>query len=252
MEYTVKALAELSGVTPRTLRWYDRVGLLKPARFSEAGYRFYGPAEVNRLQQILFYRELGFSLENIADILNDPAFDAQAALQGHLRALREKREQLDALILTVEQTILNEKGELNMTDKEKFEAFKSKQVEENEKIYGKEAREAYGDEEVEASNRNMMAMTQEEYERWQALDRQIKEGLEAAVKAGEDPAGSEGQRLAELHREWLAFTMKPYDPKRHRGIAELYVLDERFTAYYDSKVPGCAQFLRDSIIIYTE
>ena len=252
MEYTVKALAELSGVTPRTLRWYDRVGLLKPARFSEAGYRFYGSAEVDRLQQILFYRALGFSLEKIADILNDPAFDAQTALQGHLRALREKRKQLDSLILTVEQTILNEKGELNMTDKEKFEAFKGKRVEENERLYGKEAREAYGDEEVEASNRNMMGMTQEEYECWQALDQELKEGLAAAVKAGEDPGGPEGQRLAELHRKWLTFTVKPYDPKRHRGIAELYVLDERFTAYYDSKVPGCAQFLRDAIVVYTE
>lgn len=251
MEYTVKGLAELSGVTPRTLRWYDKMGLLKPGRTSEAGYRFYGPNEVDRLQQILFYRELGFSLEHIAAVLNDPSFDAQKALQSHLSALKERREQLDALILTVEQTIRKTKGELSMTDHEKFEAFKRKRVEENEEAYGPEIRKAYGDETVDASNQAVMGMTQEEYERWKALDLEIREALEAAVRAGEAPTGAEGQRIARLHREWLTFTVKPYDPKQHKGIAELYVLDERFTAYYDKQVPGCAQFLRDAIAAYT-
>lgn len=75
MEYTVKALADLAGVTPRTLRWYDRIGLLKPLRTTEAGYRLYGPAQLDRLQDILFYRELGLDLASIRTILDDPAFD---------------------------------------------------------------------------------------------------------------------------------------------------------------------------------
>ena len=83
MEYTVKALADLAGVTPRTLRWYDRIGLLKPLRTTEAGYRLYGPAQLDRLQDILFYRELGLDLASIRTILDDPAFDRQAALQSH-------------------------------------------------------------------------------------------------------------------------------------------------------------------------
>lgn len=251
MEYTVKGLADLAGVTPRTLRWYDKIGLLKPGRTSEAGYRFYGPKEVDRLQQILFYRELGFPLEHIAAVLNDPSFDAQKALQSHLSALKERREQLDGLILTVEQTIRKTKGELCMTDREKFEAFKRKRMEENEEAYGKEIRKAYGDGVVEASNQAMMGMSKEEYERWQALDLEIREALEAALRAGETPTGLEGQRIAKLHREWLTFTVKPYDLKRHKSIAELYVLDERFTAYYDRQVPGCARFLRDAVAAYT-
>ena len=83
MEYTVKALADLAGVTPRTLRWYDRIGLLKPLRTTEAGYRLYGPAQLDRLQDILFYRELGLDLASIRTILDDPGFDRQAALQSH-------------------------------------------------------------------------------------------------------------------------------------------------------------------------
>lgn len=87
MEYTIKQLADLSGVTPRTLRWYDREGLLRPGRATEAGYRIYGPKEVDRLQEILFYRELGFSLADIRRLLDDPAYDRQAALQSHLAEL---------------------------------------------------------------------------------------------------------------------------------------------------------------------
>lgn len=87
MEYTVKALADLAGVTPRTLRWYDRIGLLKPLRTTEAGYRLYGPAQLDRLQDILFYRELGLDLASIRTILDDPAFDRQAALQSHMAEL---------------------------------------------------------------------------------------------------------------------------------------------------------------------
>ena len=121
MKYTVKQLAALSGVTPRTLRWYDLEGLLKPLRRTDAGYRLYGPQEVDRLQQILFYRELGLELSAIRRLLDDPAFDREAALQSHLAALEARRTRLDALILTVKKTL---KGASMMSDLEKFECFK--------------------------------------------------------------------------------------------------------------------------------
>ena len=110
MEYTVKALAELSGVTARTLRWYDQKGLLKPLRVSDAGYRIYGPEQVDRLQLILFYRALGLELSAIRSILDDPGFDRLAALQSHLAELVGRREQLEKLILTVRKTIEEAKG----------------------------------------------------------------------------------------------------------------------------------------------
>lgn len=251
MEYTVKELAELSGVTPRTLRWYDKLGLLKPGRTTGAGYRLYGPAEVDRLQQILFYRELGLPLGEIRDILDAPDFDRRGALQSHLLALRKRREQLDALIGTVERTLLDEKGEIEMSDKEKFEGFKRELAEENDRLYGAEAREKYGPGPVEDSRKNLMGLSQEQFRCWQELDRELREGLAAAVRAGEDPAGAEGQRLARLHREWLTLLMPDCDDARQAGLGELYVADQRFTAYYDGEVPGCARFLRDAILART-
>ena len=163
MEYTVKALADLAGVTPRTLRWYDRIGLLKPLRTTEAGYRLYGPAQLDRLQDILFYRELGLDLASIRTILDDPAFDRQAALQSHLAELEARRARLDDLILTVQRTINDIKGGTKMTDQEKFEAFKRRTVEANETAFGQEIREKYGDEEMDRANACVLALTQEEY-----------------------------------------------------------------------------------------
>ena len=251
MEYTVKALAERSGVTPRTLRWYDRLGLLKPGRLTQAGYRLYGPAEVDRLQQILFYRELEVPLAEIGAILDDPNFDRQAALEEHLRALSDRRSRLDDLILTVQQTLQEAKGEIMMQDKEKFRAFQKKAVEANEIRYGKEARGCYGDAAVNASNSAFLSMDQEEHRAREALGAEINAALTDAVRSGEDPAGAEGQRIAALHARWLCFGGQKYDPARHAGIAELYPADQRFTDYYDGEVPGCAVFLRDAVKIYT-
>lgn len=251
MEYTVNELARLAGITSRTLRWYDRVGLLTPERLTEAGYRVYGPGQVDRLQQILFYRELGLPLKEIKAVLDDPEFCPEAALQSHLQALKERQDRLNRLIVTVEQTLLNRKGEIQMTDSEKFAAFQKKAVEENEAKYGPEIREKYGDAVVDTANQALLGMDQEKKEAWDALGGQIREALTEAVKGGEDPTGAEGQRIAQLHKKWLSFVFKEYDPGRHAGIAQLYVADERFTAYYDREVPGCASFLRDAVLRLT-
>ena len=224
MEYTVKALADLAGVTPRTLRWYDRIGLLKPLRTTEAGYRLYGPAQLDRLQ---------------------------AALQSHLAELEARRARLDDLILTVQRTINDIKGGTKMTDQEKFEAFKRRTVEANETAFGQEIREKYGDEEMDRANACVLALTQEEYAQWKSLGGEIHTALVTAVKAGADPAGPEGQRIAALHRRWLSYSWESYTPQAHVGLAELYVSDPRFTAYYDREVPGCAAFLRDAVRTYT-
>lgn len=252
MEYTVKALAELSGVTPRTLRWYDRMGLLKPDRLTQAGYRLYGPAEVDRLQQILFYRELEVPLADISAMLDDPNFDRQLALEGHLRALRDRRARLDNLILTVQQTLKEAKGEITMQDEEKFRVFQKEAVEANEARYGNEARDRYGDAAVNDFNAAFLSMDREEHHAWEVLGAEINAALAAAVRAEEDPAGAEGQRIAALHARWLCFGGQKYDPARHAGIAELYPADERFTAYYDEKVTGCAVFLRNAVRVYTK
>lgn len=149
MEYTVKKLANLSGISTRTLRYYDELELLKPARKNSSGYRLYGESEVDKLQQILFYRELGLELEQIKHIVNDPKFDSAHALVEHREKLLDKRMQLDLLITNVENTISAKKGVSIMADNEKFQGFKQKLVDDNEKQYGNETRGKYGDELVD-------------------------------------------------------------------------------------------------------
>ena len=252
MEYTVKALAKLAGVTPRTLRWYDREGLLKPLRITEAGYRIYGPKQVDRLQLILFYRALGLELSAIRSMLDDPRFDRLTALQSHLAELEARRARLDELILTVRKTIAEATGGTPMTDQEKFEAFKRRVVAANEEAYGREIRAKYGDAEADRANACVLALTQEEYNQWKALGGEIHSALVAAVQAGADPAGPEGQHIAALHRRWLSYSWEAYTPQAHAGLAELYTSDPRFTAYYDWEIPGCAAFLRDAVAAYVK
>ena len=135
-----------------------------------------------------------------------------------------------------------------MKDSEKFEAFKHDKIAQNEAKYGAEARAKYGDGAVDASNRMMMNMSPEAYAKWEKLDQEILSRLEAAVNAGEAPSGEEGKRIAQLHKQWLCCTWDKYTAQAHKGVAQMYTLDERFTQYYDRNVSGCAQFLRDAVM----
>jgi DNA-binding transcriptional MerR regulator len=251
MEYTVQKLGRMAGVSTRTLRYYDEIGILKPARINSSGYRIYGQAEVDRLQQILFYRELGVGLERIKEIVTAPSFDGAKALREHREKLLERREQLDLLIANVEKTIALTEGRITMSDKEKFEGFKQKLIEDNETKYGKEVREKYGNDTVERSNNKLKNMTQEEYEAVTKLGEEQLEVLAAAMKTG-DPAGELAQKAVDLHKQWLSFYWDGYSKEAHAGLAQMYVEDERFKAYYDKVQPGAAEFLRDAILIYTE
>ena len=125
MEYSIQELSRLSGVTTRALRWYDQIGLLKPGRVAENGYR-YGEAEVDRLQDILYYRALGVELAKIKECLDDPAFDRLTALRSHLSALEAEHERLEKLIRSVKDTIGAEERNEKMRDEQKFEAFKNR------------------------------------------------------------------------------------------------------------------------------
>lgn len=252
MEYSIRELSELAGVSARTLRYYDEIGLLAPLYVNDAGYRYYGEKELELLQQILFYRERGFSLQQISRILYQQEFDVLSALQEHLSELEEQRCRIERLISSVNLTIASMKGECEMSDKERFEAFKKKLVNENEERYGNEVREKYGDEEMDASNRKLLNMTEEDYERFQNLGKEIIKRLEEAVKAGEDPEGECGRRIVVLHKEWLGMTWKKYTEEAHKGIANMYIADEQFKCYYDKETPGCAEFLRRAVTSWVE
>jgi DNA-binding transcriptional MerR regulator len=250
MEYTVQKISHMAGISTRTLRYYDEIGILKPARINSSGYRIYGQAEVDRLQQIMLYREMGVNLDVIQDILSSKTFDEMAALKDHLVKLLAQRQQIEMLINNVEKTIESREGRRIMKDNEKFEGFKKKLVEDNEKKYGQEIREKYGEESVKASNAKMMNMTEAQYVEFEKLGQEVLDTLEKAFATG-DPAGELGQKTADLHRQWLCYTWDSYNKEAHAGLAQMYVDDERFTAFYDKKQPGLAVFLRDAIHIYT-
>lgn len=245
--YSVKEMADMAGVSARTLRYYDRIGLLKPAFTNEAGYRFYGEREVDLLQQILFYRERGIELGCIQDIIYNEDFDIRGALEEHLLELEKSKEHIDSLIRLVRRSILSMKGEEQMTDKEKFQAFKEDVVKRHEEMYGAEARKEYGDDEIDASQQKILNMSEEEYERFQSLGNEIRERLKEAVQSGISPESDEAGRIVTLHKEWLGMTWKKYTEEAHKAIANMYISDERFKLYYDREVPGCAEFLEKAI-----
>lgn len=249
MEYTVQKLANLSGISSRTLRYYDEMNLLKPARNS-SGYRIYGQLEVNKLQQILFYRELGLSLEHIEQLVNNPSFDGVKALNEHRSQLLGKRKQLDLLIANVEKTISSAEGGCSMTNEEKFKGFKQKMIDDNEKQYGKEIREKYGDATINESNSKVKNMTQAQHDEVTQLGNELAQTLANAFKTG-DPASDLAQKAADLHKQWLMYYWPQYSKEAHAGLGQMYVDDERFTAYYDKEQPGTAAFLRDAILIFT-
>lgn len=247
MEYSITQLSQLAGVSTRTLRHYDRIGLLKPSRVTPSGYRYYGHREVMLLQQILFYRHRGLELKIIKKSLYDEDFDMLKAMEDHLLALERQHCETEALIRTVKKTIRHMKGECEMADKEKFQALKEKLVHDNEKQYGEEVRRKYGEDQAAKANSKMMSLTQEQFEKMQELDEKILKLLEAGIQAGITADSAQAKEIAQLHRQWLSITVPKYSQSLHKGIAAIYIADERFTKYYDRNVDGCAQLLHDAV-----
>jgi len=240
----------MAGVSTRTLRYYDEIGILKPARINSSGYRIYGQKEVDLLQQILFYRALEVDLAAIKEIIASPGFDRIKALSEHREKLLEKKEQLNRLLVNLDKTIAAAEGRMTMSNQEKFEGFKKTIVEDNEKKYGKEVRAKYGDEAADKSNTKVLNMTREEYKCAERLAEEIKVTLAEAFRTG-DPSGEAAQKAVGLHRRWLCLYWDDYSKEAHANLGNMYVEDERFKAYYDADQPGTAEFLRDAILIYT-
>ena len=250
MEYSINKLAQLAGISPRTLRYYDEIGLLKPRRISN-GYRIYGQKEIDLLQQILLYRAMQIPLKDIASLLYSTDFDSRKALETHLSALLAKRKQIDRLIQNVRKTLEEKKGKYIMNDTEKFEGFKQEMIESNDVHYGQEIREKYGTDTIEASYQKIKNMTNAQHLELERLSQELAEALKTAVSDG-NPSSDAARHVCHLHKEWLSFYWPTYTPEAHRNLAQMYVDDERFTQHYDKIVPGGAVFLRDALNIYCQ
>ena len=244
-EYLVGDLARLSHVSVRTLHHYDGIGLLTPSARSAAGYRLYSDADLRRLRQILFYRELGFALEEIADILADPAAGTDDHLRRQHRLLRERRARDATLLGAIEREMEARKMGIALTPEEQFEIFGTDKLAE----YTEEAKQRWGDTDAwKQSERRAAAYTKED---WIAIkgeaDANIT-GFAEAMRAGEPPTGTAAMDLAEAHRQHLSRWFYDCDYQMHRGLAELYVSDPRYMAEYDKIEPGFSGYVHDAIL----
>ena len=243
MAYTVKQLADLAGVSVRTLHYYDEIGLLTPDAYGENGYRYYDEDALLRLQQILFFRELDFRLDEIKAIIDRPDFDVLRALQTHRVTLEGKAARLTGLLQTVDKTILRLKGELGMSDKELFEGF----AEEKQKQYAEEARRRYGSAEVDDSMKRWGNYSSAQKQQIVAEGEQIRRDLAASMGKGYDNPAVQ-QIVARWHQHLRYF----YEPsvERLRGLGQLYVDDPDFRANYAKLDPKLPEFFRDAITFY--
>jgi DNA-binding transcriptional MerR regulator len=242
---TVKQLSKLAGVTPRTLHHYDEIGLLKPTRVGDNGYRYYGEESILQLQQILFYRELGIPLEDIKKIMGRRDFDVLGALHSHKDALQKQVERLNRLIHTVDNTINHLKGHTIMSDKAYFEGFS----EEEQERYAAEAEELYGAESVRASMNTWKAYSAAEKKRIMEEGSQNYTDMIGVMPKG--PGSPEAQALVERWRKHMDYFWTP-NLDQLLALANGYNDDPRFKATFDKMHPELAEFMREAVRIYVE
>jgi DNA-binding transcriptional MerR regulator len=244
MEYTVKQLSRLAGVSVRTLHFYDEVGLLRPGRVGANGYRYYGQAALLRLQQILFYKELGLSLDEIREVLDQPEFDVAQALEAHRRALHERLGRLRRLITTVDRTIAYLKGETDMDAKELFAAFSDEQQAE----YEQQAEALWG-ESVRYSSRKWKAYTPAQKAQIKAEGQAIYQDL--LDQLDQPPASPAVQaNVARWHQHLRYF----FEPSKEvlRALGHTYNDNPAFNATFQRLDPRLAPFLRAAIEVYCD
>jgi DNA-binding transcriptional MerR regulator len=240
-------VAELTGVTVRTLHFYDQINLLKPSKVGANGYRYYDDDTLLRLQQILFYREVGLELEQIKDILDSPDFDLVTALRAHRKVLQEKIDRLHNLIETVDNTIEHLTGETDMSKKQLFEGFSDEKQKEHER----RARLQYGPDRVNESVKRWNSYTPEQQEAVKQEGGQVYLDLAEAINAGKAPEHEDVQAiLARWHQHMHYF----YEPTLEimRGLGEGYHTDPEFRAFFERIHPALPDYLGQGIAKYVD
>jgi DNA-binding transcriptional MerR regulator len=244
VDYSVGQVASYAGISVRTLHHYDEIGLLNPGGRTRTGYRRYAERDLERLQQVLYYRELGFPLEEIATILDDPGTDAAAHLRRQHALLTRRIDRLRKMVASVERAMEAEKMGISLTPEERFEVFGDNDPAQ----YADEAEERWGD--TEAYRQSQQRSRSYRKEDWLAIKAEsasITDRLAAAMAAGEPADGPVATGLAEEHRRHIDRWFYDLGYPMHRGLAEMYLADPRFTANYENVAAGLARYLHDAI-----
>ncbi|MFF1378273.1 MerR family transcriptional regulator [Streptomyces sp. NPDC058308] len=245
MSYSVGQVAGFAGVTVRTLHHYDEIGLLVPGERSHAGHRRYGDTDLDRLQQILFYRELGFPLDAVSALLDDPDTDPRDHLRRQHGLLTARIRKLQEMAAAVETAMEAKKMGINLTPEEKFEVFGDHDPDQ----YAEEVERRWGDTEAyRESQRRSASYTKDDWKRindeLNAVHARVGDLLAQGVDAGSEQA----MDAAEEHRRFISANHYECSHELHGCLGEMYVSDERFTAFYEAIRPGLAVYLRDAIL----
>jgi MerR family transcriptional regulator, thiopeptide resistance regulator len=244
---TVGEVARLAGVTVRTLHHYDAIGLVSPGDRTPSGYRLYGERDLDRLHAVLAYRELGFALEDVAGLL-----DGSADLLQHLRRqhelVRARIDQLSRLLGSLEKTMEAHMSGMRLTPEERFEVFGGHDPEQ----YADEARERWGETDAyRTSQRRAASYTKDDWLRIKAEAEDILSRFAGAQAAGLPADGPEAMDAARDHRAHITRWFYECTPEVHRGLAKMYMADERFTRHYEDRAAGLAQYVHDAIMADT-
>lgn len=244
-QYKVGDVARIANVSVRSLHHYDEIGLLVPSERSESGYRLYSSADLHRLSQIRFYRELDFGLDEIFSILADPDTGPEEHLRRQHRLLRERVARAEALLRAIEHELEERQMGMSLTPEEQLEVFGTDALDE----YAAEAERRWGETDAwRQSQRRTAAYTKED---WVEIKREADEnlaGFARAMTAGEPAQGARAIALAEAHRRHISRWFYECSPAMHRGLAEMFVSDARFTRAYDEVAPGLARYAHDAIV----
>ncbi|MEC0668016.1 MerR family transcriptional regulator [Priestia flexa] len=245
MAMQVKEVASLAGISIRTLHHYDDIDLLKPTEVTESGYRLYVEDDLEMLQQILLFKELGLSLKEIKAVIYDPSFNKQEALELHQQLLIEKRNRLNRMIAMTEQTIKSMKGEKSMTNKQRFEGFDF-----SENPYEEEAKKRWGNEKVNEANKKVRGMTKGEQADLAAEANEIYKKI--AKLMNQSPSSESVQKAIQEWFHFLNRNFTTYSPEAFKGLGELYIQDERFQKNIDQFGEGLAEFLKEAMGVFAD
>jgi DNA-binding transcriptional MerR regulator len=240
----VGQVAALAGVTVRTLHHYDRIGLLSPSGRTAAGYRQYAPADLDRLHRVLVYRELGFPLEEVATLLDDPAADPTEHLRRQHRLLLDRMERTRAMVTAVEKEMEAMDMGIALTPEERFEIF----GEHDPAQYEVEAEERWGETDAwKESQQRTRGYTKEDWLGIKAETDDVNSRFAEVMRAGIAADSQHAMDIAEGHRQHIGRWFYECPPQMHAGLGRMYVEDERFTATYEQIAPGLAEYVSTAV-----
>jgi len=244
MSRTVGEVAKLAHVSVRTLHHYDSIGLLVPSERSESGYRLYGEADLEKLQQVLFFRELGFGLDQITRIIRDPTFDRREALEMQRRMLADKTAQLQHMIEAVDAAIDSMERGVTMDEKDRFEVFGEFDPAE----YEAEARERWGETDAYKESAHRTARyTKDDWKRIMAQQKAVTDGYVQRMEVGDAPDSPAVFEVVERHLASITDNFYTLPGEMFGDLADMWVTDQRFTKNIDKAKPGLAQFQHDAV-----